>query len=480
MATYYVDADHGSDANDGLSAPNAWATWSKLNSTTMAAGSTIYLRRCDTAYITVLNDLFNSITGDCPPWATTSIVGDDGNYGITEWASDTTTVVVGNSNTGSYSLRITNYTEYAYSFHNIHFFSGYGLFRFRPGVITRFHNCNFQGTGSSDSNKITRNAFYSEYGDASRIEFHGCTLSNFTNASYPPVRTVFDSKKWFFYGCIFQNNNRIATHNVSLSDFKFFDSTIEWTGYGLMDWNGVQGLMPADCSFSRCHMRHTTNGLLDLYSTVGLGTILADDAPDSESKWGTYHDPLVPHCYLEDINGIPGPFGRAGGRWVILYDSTTTDDLRVEGGDSFIKFRSYQYNNSSNYPSYFNDTTYSLCLAKWNFTIPEQADASTGYVATVYVKADGGWGNNDSLGGTGGTLYAEVEYLSGETGEDIVTTAFEASSEDLANDSTWTPLTVTFTPSRTGQAKAKVWVKEYYSNTAFLYLDNYLDVTRIE
>jgi hypothetical protein len=45
MATYYVDATTGSDLDDGLSEGNAWATMSKVGSTTLAGDDIVLLKR---------------------------------------------------------------------------------------------------------------------------------------------------------------------------------------------------------------------------------------------------------------------------------------------------------------------------------------------------------------------------------------------------------------------------------------------------
>jgi len=48
MATYYVDARTGSDANTGTLPSNAWRSLAKVATSSFAAGDTIYFRRGQT------------------------------------------------------------------------------------------------------------------------------------------------------------------------------------------------------------------------------------------------------------------------------------------------------------------------------------------------------------------------------------------------------------------------------------------------
>ena len=476
MAVYYVDSDNGSDANGGTDPlTDAWQTFNKVQNTAIPRGSTVYLRRCDNYYDTDLNDGFNSYSGTLVYHTWDYIIGDDGSYGITEWVSDSTTVVVGNTG-GSFALNLTNRAlDFGFEFRNIQFHMpnyDYTL-RLKCGQI-QFTNCTFRGDTSWDARQMREYVAYVEDGGTGPLIFDGCAFEDFDESLF---RCIYAGKQFIMRNCTFLNCRRLWDINGGNFSAIVEDSTVHVTDM-MIRWNGDYGPDKLDVVFRRCEISGDSGvGIKEImhdetYLKGEVYTSLGYSWHTDDYRYVNYGDQQ--EVVFEDINGVPGPCMRAGNQWVAIYDSTTSATLRTGGGDSVIKFRSWHMNGITDYPSMLADSTHRILLSKWEFDLPE-ANGATEYTATVYCMADGGWGD-DVIGGTGNKLYLEVDYLSGSDGEGLVTKSRVQSTQDISADDTWTAFSVNFTPSRAGKAVARVWVSDYYSGTAFCYLDNFLDV----
>ena len=479
---YYVDADHGSDANGGTDpGTDAWQTLDKVQNTAIAKGSTIYLRRCDAAYDTDENDGFNYLTGTLPYHAEpTKIIGDNGTYGITEWAvvGDSTTVLVKGTTGGTFLLNFINRgVDSNIYFKGIQFaVTNYDyLFRIK-GSGLEFVECIFRGANSWDANRSREYLAYCEESGPSKMIFRGCHIEDFDNAAF---RQIYHGERIEFYGCSLVRNKYLWTGNAARADMLIEDSTVQCT-VSIVSWNGDFGTKNNNVVFRRCAV--STADDTDLMVKMHNAKDYADGLPYICNDYAWHTEESIyrfngdeQELVFEDLNGVPGPAMRTGMQWVAIYDSTTADTLRSGGGDSVIKFRTWNLGaHAVNYVSPLADSTHRVLLSKWEFDLPE-ANGVTEYTATTYCMADGGWGA-DVIGGTGNKLYLEVDYLSGSDGEGIVTKSRVQSAQDISADDTWTAFSANFTPSRAGKAVARVWVSDYHSTTAFCYLDNFLDV----
>lgn len=486
MATYYIDADHGDNGNAGTSAAAAWETWAYAVTQTMNSWDTVYLRRCENNHVTVLND-FLTHTGNQPPYGFMDIIGDNGNYGITEWASDTTTCRLGNSG-GSYAMRLSSAVgEKNIRFKNIQFFTGGVYFRDQHGGDLVFENCFFGGVDHPNlADKVTDQILYREYQGSPRTIFRDCTMNFFDSAGL--IRGVYSGGDVIFQNCVIDHVVKVGAWNYCSPSILFEDSTIGWGQYGFTDWNGDPGYCGRSVIVRRCHLHNwyeDEDFRSDMKTNDTLMRLLHRDDNeyvDIADNPRFYNDVEEPFGVLEDINGVPGPFARFGPDWIVMYDSTTPALLRSGGGTSVLTYRGIRFQYSASYPNTCEDSTTRICIAKFDFDLPD-ADGATQYNASVWAQADSGWGTSEALGGSGvggdfshPTLYLSVEYLSGPDGEEIITRSFADSTEHITADDTWTELKAGFIPTKAGPARAKVWISHWNQQYDHLYLDNFFDV----
>jgi len=479
MPIYYVDADNGSDAADGLSTGNAWQTNSKVFSVTFTRGDTIYYRRCEGYYDNTSGDVFSSFTGQLTPHTHTKFVGDDGNFGIGDWSSDTTTVVWMNNGSSTYALRMSsNLTNYGLIFQNIEWAGTGSGPRYRSGGNNIFKHCVFRGQNHSYplNKKLGKYAIFLDY-DYGTTTFDGCIFDTFTVAGEEPLYGVYSYSKIIFKGCLFHDCNYLAKLSVCSTDFEAIDSTFTMNTSMFTASSRQANAEQAYYKFDRCAISiNDQQFTLDekVWSSVPFHYSLTD----CEEDWQYTFSGEPSYGYFENINDVPGPIGRGFIKLGIMYDSTS--EQRSGGGDSMIHYRHFYFNANPDIPPWIADSTHRIMLSDWRINIPD-ADGANEYKVSAWAQATEGWGAAGTLYGLDKSMYITVEYIdvNAEDGVEIIPYDVADSTERITADDTWTELVVNFVPGRAGPAYIKTWLSDHYNEDAHFILDNYIEVTKV-
>lgn len=288
---------------------------------------------------------------------------------------------------------------------------------------------------------------------------NACLGLDFRGVSYSSTHGVYSSIRGTISGSIYNN-----THGLNYS----YGLTVSTSAKIYGNAYGFNVTQSSDIQ-SGASVFHNTYGFY-YSSTKMLGAVGYNGTTRAANSYDTFYSDIflrnssaqaaitvanrnVEHrnknFYVQDYNGVLG----AAYRFANMADMIRNNSTVRPGGQS----------------SSIEVVPLSALTVAYKERIPGQEDwleldvPAAQQTRTIYVKGEG-WSANYPLNTE---LYLEAEYLDHAS---ALTVATIASTQVLSDNTTWTALSVTFTPSQVGPVRYRVWFGKYAASCK-VYID---------
>lgn len=420
-ADYYIDYVNGDDSNDGLSTGNAWKTIHKFTTTTArSAGDRAFLRANTTwdygasgANVDIIFD------EDGTANLLIEIIGCDS---VTNdpWgdASDVKPVIDFNGAAWSAQMSEDSFWKFT-NFQIIDSADPENISIARSFVF--FESMDFSGNSSaSESANVSSN-----YGAYS--VFRNCSFSGAANAGVKLGTAQITE----FYNCTFDNNGT----------------------YGVTMWGSGGYCYCQDCLFGQSIANtqsdiHQRGWPYPRYTVYYLRNCIYNSV-----YTGTEQIPLG-YIYSEDDLQVYGTHSFYSSNSKITKE---TSSPRSGGSSSYARI-----NLASSFIGTYNPVRFGLLESGF---APKWLTKDVEYTITVYARVASAW--DSALNAS--QAYMKVSYLSNAS--TAARTEIQ-STETIANDTTWTAFTVTFTPLQTGFVYIWFYVSKYEDTSEYIDVDD--------
>ena len=422
--TYYCDYTNGNDANDGLSADNAhsWKTINQYTTTTVRTAGDILLVRANQ-------------THDC---SGASIVCDeDGN--VDNWIKivgcDATTNDPWNDDSNVKPILDFNYQNYYFNIGQDDYWwierldirkSGSGNGQLAIGTASnttgnQITQCYVKDCDISDGNANTVEGIYILNCNCT---LDGCTFVNTNGVSLFASYCIIVAKNCTFNGGASKPTANAVNFSGSIVYFDncSFGLTTEYTSAILYMGFSFGLAVLRNCSYSGTLISRTSS------ATTGIVRVEDDDA-----VYGKH--------FTDYYQGVI---------------SRETASPRPGGSTSYVKMLPNVYCGLNN-PLIIGEPLS-------GFT-PKWLTKDVEYTVTVYARVGSAWDSALSAS----EAYLRCSYLSNASTAER--TEID-STETIANDTTWTAFTVTFTPLQTGFAYFWFYLAEYEDASEYIDVDD--------